>query len=178
MNSYMVELGPFGESDLWLIEQACLDPEFSAPFEWVGFRSLEAYKQRWTEDQMLSKSPYGLCVSLLKDNSAVGWVSWRETERAGPSVWEIGALVIPEMRGRGIGARAQSLLVDYLFAHTPTHRIWAGTEVENVAEQRALEHCGLRQEGLLRGNHFRDGQWRDSYIYAIRRPENDDRPRP
>jgi RimJ/RimL family protein N-acetyltransferase len=62
---------------------------------------------------------------------------------------------------------AQRQLVDYLFATTPCHRIWAGTEVENIAEQRALERAGLLLEGRMRGGHFRDGQWRDSYIYGI-----------
>jgi RimJ/RimL family protein N-acetyltransferase len=178
MSSYDIHLRPFEESDLWLVDRAAMDPNFSGPFEWIGFRSPEAYRQRWKEDRMLGKSPYSLCVALVKDNAAVGLVDWRDTDRAGPSVWEIGALIIPDMRGHGIGTAAQSLLVDYLFANTPTHRIWAGTELENIAEQRALEGCGFRQEGLLKGDYFRDGEWRDSYIYAITRPENGNRQRP
>jgi RimJ/RimL family protein N-acetyltransferase len=65
----------------------------------------------------------------------------------------------------------QRLLVEYLFSTTTAHRIWAGTEIDNVAEQRALERCGFTQEGLLRGTHFRDAQWRNSYIYGIVRDE-------
>jgi RimJ/RimL family protein N-acetyltransferase len=63
------------------------------------------------------------------------------------------------------------MLVDYLFSTTTAHRIWAGTEVENVAEQRALERCGFRQEGRLRGTHFRNGRWRDGLIYGIIRDD-------
>jgi RimJ/RimL family protein N-acetyltransferase len=66
-------------------------------------------------------------------------------------------LIVPEMRGRGAGAAAQRLLVEYLFSTTTAFRIWAATEAENIAEQRALERSGFRQEGLLRGTHFRDG---------------------
>jgi RimJ/RimL family protein N-acetyltransferase len=79
--------------------------------------------------------------------------------------------IVPEMRGRGAGAASQRQLVDYLFSTTKAHRIWAGTEVENVAEQRALERCGFTQEGRLRGTHFRAGQWRDSFIYGIVRDD-------
>ena len=89
----------------------------------------------------------------------------------GQGAWEIGVLIVPEMRGRGAGAVCQLLLVEYLFSTTTAFRIWAGTEVENVAEQRALERCGFTQEGLLRGTHFRDGQWRNSYIYGIVRDD-------
>ena len=41
--------------------------------------------------------------------------------------------------------------------------------MENIAEQRALERAGLVCEGCVRGQHFRDGRWRDSYIYGITR---------
>ena len=41
--------------------------------------------------------------------------------------------------------------------------------MENIAEQRALEGAGLVREGRVRGQHFRDGRWRDSYIYGITR---------
>lgn len=58
-------------------------------------------------------------------------------------------------------------------ATTTANRIWAGTEVENIAEQRALERSGFQQEGLSRGTHFRDGQWRDGYVYAIVRGDLD-----
>ena len=53
-----------------------------------------------------------------------------------------------------------------------------GTEVENIAEQRALERAGLLREGCLRGHNFRDGQWRDSYIYGITRNDWNTRPPP
>lgn len=178
MTSFQVHLRPFEEPDLTMCEQAIQDPGFGGPFEWNGFVPVESYRQRWADDQLIGRSPFNLVVASDEDDSAVGWVNWRDTARAGPGVWEIGIVINPEARGRGAGTAAQSQLVDYLFATTPTHRIWAGTELENAAEQRALERCGLRQEGLLRGHHFRDGKWRDSYIYGITRPDNASRSRP
>jgi hypothetical protein len=55
------------------------------------------------------------------------------TANAGPRT----ACSIPIARGKGYGTIAQRLLVGYLFAHTPAHRIEADTELENFAEQRA-----------------------------------------
>jgi [ribosomal protein S5]-alanine N-acetyltransferase len=43
--------------------------------------------------------------------------------------------------------------------------------VENIAEQKALEKAGFRQEGLLRSAEFRAGQWRDGWIYSRLRGE-------
>jgi RimJ/RimL family protein N-acetyltransferase len=165
-----LHLRPFDEADLTVCERSVTDPDFVGPFEWIGFGAPQRYRKRWHDDRLLGASPYNLVVADT-DGSPVGWVNWRDTDRAGPAVWEIGVLIIPEMRGRGAGTVAHGLLVDHLFATTTTHRIWAGTEVDNIAEQRALARSGFLQEGRLRGHHFRDGQWRDSYIYGITRDD-------
>jgi RimJ/RimL family protein N-acetyltransferase len=68
-------------------------------------------------------------------------------------------------------ALAARLLSEYLFAHTTVHRIWAGTEVDNIAEQRALEKAGFTREGILRGTGWRDGAWRDGVIYSLLRTD-------
>lgn len=169
MERRAVRLRPFEERDLEYFDRCANDREFSAPFEWVGFTSPESSRRRWHDDRLLGSSPYSLAIVAVDDGSFLGEVNWRQSDRPGPGVWEIGILIAPEHRGRGAGTEAQRQLVDYLFSTTPCHRIWAGTEVENIAEQRALEHAGLLREGRMRGGHFRDGQWGDSYIYGITR---------
>jgi RimJ/RimL family protein N-acetyltransferase len=108
----------------------------------------------------------------------IGWVMWRETKPLGHGIWEIGALLDPEYRGHGYGTSAHKLLAEYLFATTTAHRLWAGTESDNRAEQRSLEKCGFQREGVLRGAHFRDGQWRDSVIYGRLRDDHAQPPSP
>lgn len=166
-----VHLRPFAEPDLEHLARFSTDPAFSAPFQWFRFRSSEEFRRRWQEDGFLNSDPH-LLVVAGSDNAALGWVSWR----SGPSdaqagVLEIGALLAPEHRGRGVGAAAQRLLAAYLFATTTVHRLRAGTEVENVAEQQALQRCGFVQEGREREAVFRDGEWRDSFIYGLLRHE-------
>lgn len=90
--------------------------------------------------------------------------------------FEIGIGLLPEHRGRGVGTEAQRQLVGYLFATTTANRLQAGTEVDNLAEQRALERVGFRREGVQRGLHFRAGRWRDGVMYGLLRA--DERPTP
>jgi ribosomal-protein-alanine N-acetyltransferase len=80
--------------------------------------------------------------------------------------WEIGIALLPEWRGRGIGWRAQAMLCDYLFSHTPAQRIQAATHPENIAEQKSLVKAGFQLEGVVRACEFRAGQWRDGYLYS------------
>lgn len=110
-----------------------------------------------------------LIVERLDDGTPIGTVSWH-MERYGPNdgsaAWNIGISLIPQGRGQGFGAEAQRLLADYLFATTPVDRVEASTDVENVAEQRALEKGGFVREAVLRGVQFRAGTRHDLVNYA------------
>jgi RimJ/RimL family protein N-acetyltransferase len=69
-------------------------------------------------------------------------------------------------RGRGHGAEAQRQLAAYLFAHIRVERLEASTDVDNLAEQRALERAGFAREGILRSAQFRDGAFHDLVLYS------------
>jgi RimJ/RimL family protein N-acetyltransferase len=61
----------------------------------------------------------------------------------------IGVSIVNEYRGKGIGAIAQRLLADELHEQGIV-RVEAQTDIENTAEQRALEKAGFKYEGTLR----------------------------
>ncbi|MEI6361391.1 MAG: GNAT family N-acetyltransferase [Actinomycetes bacterium] len=70
----------------------------------------------------------------------------------------IGISLIDDWRGHGIGAVAQRLLAEELHADGVI-RVEASTDVENIAEQRALARAGFALDGVLRGaQQRRDGQ--------------------
>lgn len=83
----------------------------------------------------------------------------------------IGIWLEPGHRGRGLGSTAQAELAGLFFRHTPVNRIEAHTDVDNVAEQRALERAGFSREGVVRGAQWRDGRYRDGFLYSILRDE-------
>jgi RimJ/RimL family protein N-acetyltransferase len=162
-----VRLRPIGEADLGPLGRFDTDPAASEPFEWTGFRDPGARRRRWEEDGWLGRDSAHLAVAL-PDGTLAGIVGWRTVTTGGPQggCLEIGALLFPEHRGRGLGTAAQGLLVDYLFATTLANRLQAVTDVENLVEQRALERLGFRREGVLRGLAFIGGRWRDGVLYA------------
>ena len=112
----------------------------------------------------------------LPDGSFAGFVCWWPTEAMAPprSVFEVGILLLPEHRGKGLGSIAQGLLADYLFSTTLANRIQASTAFENTAERRALERSGFQLEGVQRGVSFVDGKWRDGVVYSRLREDPSD----
>jgi RimJ/RimL family protein N-acetyltransferase len=110
-----------------------------------------------------------LIVERLADGRILGTVGWHRVNY-GPSpwsdAWNFGIELRPEARGRGYGSEAQRLLADFLFDTYDLHRVEASTDVENVAEQRALEKAGFVREGIQRGAQFRAGTYHDLVTYA------------
>ena len=163
----IVRLRPVEEKDLTVLARFDVDPSLSEPFEWRGFRDQHRRRLRWERDGYLGEDD-GLLIAALPHGEPAGLVTFRS---AGPSpprggCFQIGILLLPEHRGRGLGASAQRLLCDYLFSTTLANRIEASTEVDNVVEQRALERAGFVREGVMRGRGFVRGAWRDGVLYS------------
>ena len=164
-----VILRPIQEADLDDLSRYSTDPEAAGVFEWTGFGDARAMRRRWEEDGWLGAEHGRLAV--MSADSLAGDVSYKDRSPGTTkgAIYEIGIALFPTYRGQGVGTLAQRLLVRYLFDTMPAHRIEAYTEVENVAEQRALEKAGFEREGVLRGTIFRGGKWRDSIVYALLR---------
>ena len=120
-----------------------------------------------------------LLVELTDANgmSAVaGQVTWH-LESYGPNpgsrAWNIGIGLSPSTRGHGVGGVAQRLLAEWLLDTTDHDRVEASTDVENVAEQRALEKAGFVQEGIIRSAQERLDGRHDLFSYSLLREEVD-----
>jgi aminoglycoside 6'-N-acetyltransferase len=169
--AFDVGLRPPVTSDLWLFERQAVDPEVGGTFNWSGYKDIAALKRRFEENGLIG--PDGGCLVVLENDLVVGTVTWTKATYGAPtwSCWNIGISLLPEHRQRGCGTLAQRMLVAYLFDTTPVERIEAYTDIENVAEQRALEKAGFTKEGVLRSVQFRAGRWRDLTIYSLLRDE-------
>ena len=123
----------------------------------------------WTDGRLHSEDRGTFFVERLVDRATLGTVSYHR-ERYGPNpesgCWNIGVDLVPEARGQGFGTEAQRLLADWLFATTPVNRVEAGTDVENLAEQRSLAKAGFTREGILRGSQWRLGAYHDMVLYS------------
>jgi RimJ/RimL family protein N-acetyltransferase len=166
-----VELRAVRESDLDFLCRFDVEPGLIGP-NWYGFRDAGRQRRRFETDGWLGDEDGKLIVTV--GDEVAGLVGWTPAGFLAGRYRSIGIVLLPEWRGRGVGTRAQALLCRYLFAHTALHRLEAGTQPENAAEQRALRKVGFREEGVLRGAEFRDGTWRDAVIFGLLRGEQSD----
>ena len=166
MGEIPVRLRPVVEPDLAMFSRFVTEPGLMG-IGWNGFGDPQEPARRFAADSYLDPSGGRFTVEVGVEPTAAGYVNWTLRDAGGPkSHWEIGITLLPEWRGQGIGWRAQAMLCDYLFAHTPMQRIEAGTHAENIAEQKSLMKAGFQLEGVVRASEFRGGRWCDGYLYS------------
>jgi RimJ/RimL family protein N-acetyltransferase len=166
MDQAPIRLRPVREEDLAMFRRFAIEPGLIG-LDWTGFKDPQAPARRYAEDNFLGAQSGRLMVEVEPDEVGAGFVSWTRRDFGGPTKhWEIGIALLPEWRGQGIGWRAQAMLCEYLFTHTPLQRIQAGTHPENIAEQKSLVKAGFQLEGVVRACEFRDGRWCDGYLYS------------
>lgn len=84
---------------------------------------------------------------------------------------EIGYVVNPQFRNRGIGSQILRLAVSQVFVTTGLNKLYCQTGAFNTPSIRLLENLGFHRDGVLREHHELDGQLWDDYIYSILRRE-------
>jgi RimJ/RimL family protein N-acetyltransferase len=159
----LVQLRAVRSDDLATMRRLAVEPGLLG-LTWSGFSDAGAVDRRFAADGYLGPDGGRLVVEV--DDVAAGFVGWHGVAVTSPRYWNIAIVLLPDFRGRGVGWRAQAMLCEYLFEHTPVERVEAGTQPENVAEQRALERAGFTKEGELRRAEFRAGAWRDVWVYS------------
>lgn len=83
---------------------------------------------------------------------------------------EVGYWLSEQYWNKGIMSHALRQVIEYAFANYDVVRVFARPFGTNIASQRVLEKAGFLLEGRFEKNLFKNGEFLDELIYAIRRP--------
>jgi RimJ/RimL family protein N-acetyltransferase len=79
---------------------------------------------------------------------------------------EIGYMVAPAARGRGVAPRAVELLTRWGFDELGLIRLELRIDVQNPASECVAERAGYQRDGVLRDVHFKDGLRCDQGVWS------------
>jgi RimJ/RimL family protein N-acetyltransferase len=164
-----LRLRPATLADADVLDAWADSPEARGEFNDFGEQRTRSHAEMLAAGPLIDASHGELLVERVEDGALIGSVGWHAVWNGptfGSRCWNIGISLLPEARGRGYGSEAQRMLADHLFATTDANRVEASTDVDNLAEQRALEKAGFRREGIARGAQHRAGTYHDLVIYA------------
>jgi RimJ/RimL family protein N-acetyltransferase len=80
---------------------------------------------------------------------------------------ELGALIGDDVRGKGVGRRAEALTIARAFDEFGAHRVYGRIPAYNEAAKRVVSSLGWRHEGTMRSHLRRDGQLADCEIWGV-----------
>ena len=96
---------------------------------------------------------------------AVGFAGFVKLDLAGAE-GELGYVVAPAARGRGIASRALGLLTSWGLGELGLHRIELRIDPANAPSHRVAERNGYRLEGVLRSVAFKEGRRSDVAVWS------------
>jgi RimJ/RimL family protein N-acetyltransferase len=79
---------------------------------------------------------------------------------------ELGYIVTPAARGRGVGTAILRALTDWAFRATNAERLRLVIDVENPASLVVAERSGYVREGVMRSVHFKGGRRIDAVLLS------------
>lgn len=115
----------------------------------------------WEQER---RFPY--MITLKESGHVIGMIDPRIE---GPKVG-IGYGAARAYWGKGYVSEATRAIIDWAFQQPSIYRVYATTDVENIASRRVLEKVGMQCEGILRKYILHPNVSdvpRDSYVYAI-----------
>jgi RimJ/RimL family protein N-acetyltransferase len=160
-------LEPFGESHLEAAEELVADPDVQrftripvplpADFTRSWLRSYaEGRKEGTREGFAIVDADYGTFLGL----AVVPRID-RTSLTA-----ELGYVVAPAARGRGIATQALGRLTAWAFSDLGALRLELLISVENGASKQVAARCGYVFEGVLRSLYFKQGLREDTEIWS------------
>lgn len=166
VRSSRIRLEPLSATHVDDLEALARDPAVrqhtyvpSEPTPGFGETWLAAY-ERGRQD----RTREGFAIVDAVDASFLGLAAVvRLDEDAGEA--ELGYILAPEARGRGLATEALHLLTEWGFERG-LHRLELRIDADNTTSLRVAERCGYVREGLLRSLHFKDGRRTDVYVYS------------
>jgi len=80
---------------------------------------------------------------------------------------ELGYIVAPEARGRGVATALLRALTRWAFDAAAALRVVLLIDTENAASSRVAARCGYVREGVMRSVHLKQGRRIDQEVWSL-----------
>ena len=162
-----VRLDPLGRSHLAAVSAMLDDPDllrFTRVPDPVPDDFAAAWLARYEEGRR-DGTREAFAVLDADDGRFLGVAVAPEIDREEATL-ELGYVVAPAARGRGVATAALRLLTDWAFAEAGAERIELLISVDNEASKRVAERCGYSREGVLRSAYVKQGRRADTELWS------------
>lgn len=161
-----IHLEPVVEADSGFVAELVRDPA-TRRFTRAPEPPREGFAEEWTARYVAGRAEGVRDAFVVVDAAGgrLGIAIAPRIDREGRTV-ELGYVVAPEARGRGVATAALQALGTWAFDELGAERLELLISVENDASQRVAERCGYRLEGVLRQMYVKPGLREDTQLWS------------
>jgi RimJ/RimL family protein N-acetyltransferase len=165
-----LRLRPWRADDLDFIEAVVQDPDVvrwtrvPSPY---GRAEAEAFVAMAT-GELARGGDVHLCIERAEDGERLGSIGLRFGDEPGSG--DVGYVVAPAARGRGVASAATEAICGWGFEHLGLVQVTLQTMVGNDASQRVARRAGFEEVGPVPGGCEQRGEQRDAVLFRRRRP--------
>lgn len=169
----MIYLRPLLLSDYVLINKWRNDPDMAKFLGGNMFLFSLDREKKWIEEKIFNDSKnlyFGICVE--NSDQLIGYTSINNLDLRNLKA-EWGGTIIgnKEYLGKGLGRRAAILMLKYLFDQYPINKCYASCLQEHPSSVKLFSGIGFRQDGIIRDDVFKNGEFKTSLLFSILRKE-------
>jgi RimJ/RimL family protein N-acetyltransferase len=165
-----VDLCVLSKDDAPLLQRWMNDPEISQFLNRVFPASFEE-ETAWIEGLAEKKQGNVVLGIALKDGILIGTIGLHQInwiDRHATTGTLIGA---KDCWSKGYGTEAKMLLLDFVFNGLGLHKVLSHVFVFNGRSRRYGEKCGYKVEGVLKEQHYHNGEFHDELVMAVFRKD-------
>lgn len=162
-------LRPWVASDLPSLVQSANNPA-------IARYLIDLFPHPYTEEHgraylgFVASQPPGCIFAIEVAGQAVGSIALHPQADIHRRNAELGFWLAQPFWGQGVVTQAVGQMVDYGFQAFDITRIFARPFGTNRASQRVLEKAGFALEAQFAQTLFKNGEFVDEWVYAVRRP--------
>ena len=163
----MIRLEPLGAEHLALLASVVDDPDVQR-FTRVPVPATSDFPARWLRTYEAGREDgtrIGFAVVDAESGEQLGLALAPAIEPEEATA-ELGYLVAPNARGRGIATAALGLLTEWALTELGLQRLELRISVDNLASKRVAERCGYVLEGVLRSVYLKNGIREDVEVWS------------
>lgn len=126
----------------------------------------EGFAQQWLERYTAARlDGTREAFAIVAGGEFLGIAVAPEIDRARRTA-ELGYVVAPHARGKGVATAALGMLTDWAFDELDPVRLELYISAANVASQAVARRCGYTFEGVLRSSYVKPGRWEDTAVWS------------
>ncbi|MEY2640878.1 MAG: hypothetical protein RL150_271 [Candidatus Parcubacteria bacterium] len=146
------------------------DPETTQYITQYLPKTLEA-EHAWIELLYKNDKDIVFGIEHIEDDTLIGVIGLHHIQYRHGTASTGATIGSKDHLGKGYGSEAKMLLLKYAFDTLNLRKIGARVYAFNGRSLRYQEKCGYRVEGVLKEQHFINGEYHDEVLLAVRRED-------